>query len=60
MNISCYLGFMEAGKISERAVNEFWEIYFKEFKKELTFEEAAEKAWQLIRFYEVILLPTEH
>lgn len=44
--------------LSDHAIQEFQEIYFKTYGKELSFEEAAECASQLIRLCKAVLTPT--
>lgn len=44
--------------LSKQAITEFQEIYLKTYGKELSFEEAAECAGQLIRLYKAVFLPS--
>ena len=47
----------EGGKImlSKQAIEEFQEIYLKTYGRELSFDDAAEQAHQLIRFFKFAL-----
>lgn len=41
--------------LSQQAIEEFQEIYFQTYGKELSFAEAAEQATQMIRLYKIVL-----
>ena len=41
--------------LSEKAISEFQELYFKEFGKRLSLEEATEKATGLLRLYKAVM-----
>lgn len=41
--------------LSKRAIEEFQEIYFKTFGKRLSFDDAADQALRLLRFYKFVL-----
>ena len=47
----------EGGKImlSQQAIEEFQDIYLKTYGRELSFDDAAEQAHQLIRFFKFAL-----
>ena len=47
----------EGGKImlSKQAIEEFQDIYLKTYGRELSFDDAAEQAHQLIRFFKFAL-----
>ncbi len=44
--------------LSDKAIKEFQEIYFKKSGKQLSVEEATKKALNLIRLYKAILCPS--
>jgi len=45
--------------LSQKAIEEFREIYFNKFGKQLSVEEATKKALNLIRLYKSILCPSD-
>ncbi len=44
--------------LSEQAIKEFQEIYFKEYGETLTFDEAAARAESFLRFFKAIVKPS--
>jgi hypothetical protein len=44
-------------KLSKQAIDEFKKIYFKQFKIQLTDEDANEKAVELLEFFRLIYKP---
>ena len=46
--------------LSEQAIKEFQEIYFKEYGEKLAFEEAASRAESFLRFFKAIVKPSNH
>jgi len=44
--------------LSEQAIKEFQEIYFKEYGEALAFEEAAAKAENFLRFFKAVVKPS--
>lgn len=46
--------------LSKRAINEFQEVYLKEYGETLTFDEGAARAESLLRLYKAVLKPAVH
>jgi hypothetical protein len=46
--------------LSKEAIKEFQKIYFKEYGETLAFEEAAARAESFLRFFKVIVKPSNH
>lgn len=44
--------------LSEEAVKEFQEIYFKEYGETLAFDEAAARAESFLRFFKAVVKPS--